>query len=169
MDQEGVRKGNSSPRVENKSSQTSQKGEGTGREWLSFTENLEVFQTKHGREQNGEEVAAERSYRQGHCYRLNGKWVLVAVSCLTLCDPMNCSLPGSSVHGVLQARILEWVAIPFSRASSKPRNWIQVSCIAGGFFTIWATREALKIHVSYKKGTFRQSDFQGGKMPYAET
>ena len=43
--------------------------------------------------------------------------VLVTQSCLTLCDPMDCSLPGSSVHGILQARILEWVAIPFSRGS----------------------------------------------------
>ena len=71
------------------------------------------------------------------------KWkVLVAQLCLTLCDPMNCNQPGSSVHGILQARILEWVDIPFSRRSSWPRDWTQVSCIAGGFFTIWATREA---------------------------
>ena len=47
---------------------------------------------------------------------------LVAQSCLTLCDPMNYSPPGSSVHGILQARILEWVAIPFSRGSSQPRD-----------------------------------------------
>ena len=65
--------------------------------------------------------------------------VLVAQSCLTLYDPMDCSLPGSSVHGVLQARILEWVVIPFSRGSSHPRNQSQVSCTAGGFFTSWAT------------------------------
>ena len=49
----------------------------------------------------------------------------------TLCDPMDCSLPGSSVHGILQARILEWVAIPFSRGSSQSRDQTQVSCIAG--------------------------------------
>ena len=49
--------------------------------------------------------------------------VLVAQSCLTLCDPMNCSPPGSSVHGIIQARILEWGAIPFSRGSSQPRDW----------------------------------------------
>ena len=53
------------------------------------------------------------------------------------------SLPGSSAHGIIQARILEWVAIPFSRGSSQPRGQIQVSCIAGRFFTVWATREAL--------------------------
>ena len=68
--------------------------------------------------------------------------VLVTQSCPTLCDPMDCSPPGSSVHGILQARILEGVAIPFSRGSSPPRNWTQVSWIAVGFFTIWAARGA---------------------------
>ena len=58
--------------------------------------------------------------------------------CLTLCDPMDYSPLGSSVHGILQARTLEWVAIPFSRESSQPRGWTWVSCIAGRFFTIWA-------------------------------
>ena len=55
---------------------------------------------------------------------------------------MDCSPPGSSVLGIYQARILEWAAIPFSRESSQPRDQTQVSCIEGGFFTIWATREA---------------------------
>ena len=50
--------------------------------------------------------------------------------------------PFHTVHGILQARILEWVAIPFSRGSSQPRDWTQVSCLAGRFFTSWATREA---------------------------
>ena len=59
------------------------------------------------------------------------------------CGPMDGSSPGSSVHGILQARILEWVVIPFSRGSSQPRGGTQVSCIAGRFFTICATREAL--------------------------
>ena len=68
--------------------------------------------------------------------------VLVAQLCPTLCDPMDCSLPGSSVHGILQGRILEWIAISFSRGSSQSRDRTQVSCIAGRFFTIWATREA---------------------------
>ena len=63
--------------------------------------------------------------------------------CLTLCDPMDCSLPGSSVHGILQIRILECVAIPFSRGSSQPRDRTQVSDIAGRFFTVWAIREVL--------------------------
>ena len=61
----------------------------------------------------------------------------------TLCDPMDYSPPGSSVHGILQARILEWVAIPFSRGSSRPRNRTEDSCTAGGFFTNWAIREVL--------------------------
>ena len=62
--------------------------------------------------------------------------VLVTQSCLSLCSPMNCSLPGSSVHGILQARIVECVAIPFSRGSSRHRDETQVSCIAGRVFTI---------------------------------
>ena len=62
----------------------------------------------------------------------------VAQLCPTLCDSMD-----YIVHGILQARILEWVAFPFCRGSSQPRNWTQVSRIAGGFFTGWATREAI--------------------------
>ena len=62
--------------------------------------------------------------------------VLVTQSCLTLCDPMGCSQPGPSVHGSLQARILEWVSIPFSRGSSQPRDQIWVSHITGRFFTM---------------------------------
>ena len=61
--------------------------------------------------------------------------------CLTLCDAMDCSPLGSSVHGILQARILEWVAIFFSRGSSQPRDWTRVSHIAGRLFTDWTTRE----------------------------
>ena len=68
--------------------------------------------------------------------------VLVAQSCPTLCDPMDCSPPGSSVHEIFQARILEWVAISFCRGFSQLRDRTQVSCTAGRFFTHWATREA---------------------------
>ena len=64
-------------------------------------------------------------------------------SCPTLCDPVDCSLPGSSIHGILQARILEWVAISFSRGSSRPRDWTNVSHLVGRRFTLWATREAI--------------------------
>ena len=59
--------------------------------------------------------------------------------------PHDCSLPGSSTHGISQARVLEWVAISFSRGSSQPRDRTRVSCIAGRRFTIWTTREAVKI------------------------
>ena len=65
---------------------------------------------------------------------------LVAQSCPMLWDQMDCNPPGSSVHGILQARILERVGIPFSRASSWPRDWTHVSCTAGDFFTVWATK-----------------------------
>ena len=70
------------------------------------------------------------------------KWSEVAQSCLTLCDPMDCSLPGSSVHGIFQATVLEWVAIFFSRGASQPRDQTRVSRTAGRRFTLWATREA---------------------------
>ena len=69
--------------------------------------------------------------------------VLVAQSCLTLCDSMDCSLPGSSVHGIFQERILEWVAIPFSGYLSDPgiehRSFMSPA-LAGRFFTIWAIK-----------------------------
>ena len=67
---------------------------------------------------------------------LESEWVKVAQSCLTLCDPVD-----YTVHGTLQARILEWVAFPFSRGSSQTRDRTRVSRIAGGFFTSWAIRE----------------------------
>ena len=62
--------------------------------------------------------------------------------CQTLCDPVGYNLPGSSIHGILQVRVLEWVAISFSRESSRPKDRTRVSCIAGRHFTIWDTREA---------------------------
>ena len=63
----------------------------------------------------------------------------VTQSCPTFCNPMDCSLTGSSVRGVLRATKLEWFAISFSRESSSPRDWTQVSSVAGRFFTIWVT------------------------------
>ena len=74
------------------------------------------------------------------------EWVLVTQLCLTLCCPMNCNPPGSSTHGILQARILEWVAISFFRESSRSRDQTQVSRIADRFFTVWAPREAQNNH-----------------------
>ena len=64
----------------------------------------------------------------------------VTQSCPTLCNPMDCNPPGSSIHGIFQARILEWVAISFSRRSSRPRDWTRVSHIVGRR-SVWATRE----------------------------
>ena len=88
-------------------------------------------------------------------------WITIRTNCscqvtlvLTLCDPMDCSPPGSSVHGILQARTLEWVAISFSRRSSRPRARTKGSCgscITGRFFTFWATREAQHQIGQFKK------------------
>ena len=76
-------------------------------------------------------------------HRVGHDWSdLAAAAPLTLCNPMDCSPPGSSLHGNLQARILEWVASPFSRGSSWPRDQTWVSCIAGRCFTVWDIREA---------------------------
>ena len=77
------------------------------------------------------------------CSALCGDLHEVAQSCLTLCDPMGCSLPGSSVHGIFQARVLEWVAISFSRGSSQPKGQTRVSRTTGRRLTVWASREAL--------------------------
>ena len=74
------------------------------------------------------------------------KNVLVTQLCPSLFDPMDYSLPGSSIHGILQARILEWVAISFPRGFPQPKDRTLVSFIGGRFFTMWATREA-----QYKK------------------
>ena len=67
----------------------------------------------------------------------------VAQSCLTLFDPMDCSLPDSSVHGIFQVRVPGWVTISFSRRSSQPRDWTQVSRIVGRHFTVCATKDVL--------------------------
>ena len=75
----------------------------------------------------------------------------VSQSCPTLCYPMDCSLLGSSVHGVFQARVLEWGAISFSRRSSRPRDWTQVSHIVGRCFVVWATREVSNTEGGVKK------------------
>ena len=82
------------------------------------------------------------------CIRICKVKVLVTQVCLTLCDPMDYSPPGSSICGIFQAGILEWVAIPFSRGFSQSRDWTPVSCIAGRFFTIWTTSETV---LEYRK------------------
>ena len=93
-------------------------------------------------------------------YAMNVK-VLVTQLYLALCDLMDHSPPGSPVHGILQARILEWVAIPFFRGSFPPRDATQVSCITGRFFTVWATREALQ-HKAGRINQFSISDVGNG-------
>ena len=77
----------------------------------------------------------------GREWRSEVKWSEVAQSCPTLCDPMDCSLSGSSIHGIFQARMLEWISISFSRGPFHPRNRTQVSRIAGRRFTIWTARK----------------------------
>ena len=72
--------------------------------------------------------------------------VKVAQSYLTLCNPMDYTL-----HRILQARILEWVAFPFSRGSSQPRDWTQVSCFAWRYFTNWATRDIKFVFIEASK------------------
>ena len=94
------------------------------------------------------------------------KWSEVSQSCLTLCHPMDYSLLGSSVHGIFQARILEWVAISFSRGTSWPRDQTWVSLIVGRRITIWATCNAMDcqarvlewIAISFSRGSYQPRD-----------
>ena len=92
-------------------------------------------------------------------------WDLTAAGAQSLShvwpDPMDCSPPGFSVHGVFQARTLEWVSISSSRGSSWPRDWTRVSCIAGGFFACWAIREA---HLTNKTQSCSPRTLDGSKF-----
>ena len=114
------------------------------------------------------------SQRVGHDWVTKLNWTDSSFQwCLTLCDPRDCIRPGSSAHGILQTRILEWVAIPFSRGSSQPRGHTWVSCIAGRFFTIWATREAQGLRWPCNRHlnqVYRQIDLKyvGGKTQLAK-
>ena len=82
-------------------------------------------------------------FKIANIWKLPKSVCMHAQSYSVVCNPMDCSLQGSSVHGIFQIRILEWVAIPFSKGeSSWSKDRIQVSCIIGSFFTMWATREA---------------------------
>ena len=91
---------------------------------------------------------------------------LVAQSCLTFYDPMDCSPPGSSVHGIFQARILEWIATPFSRGSSQPRDELmslKSAALVGRFFTTsatWEAPEVLTLVGWYKAFTVPEPDYQ---------
>ena len=77
----------------------------------------------------------------------------VAQLCPTLCNPMDCSLPGSSVHGIFQAIVLEWIAISFSKGPSQPRDWTRVSRIVDRCFTVWTTKyiHIMEYHSTIKK------------------
>ena len=79
-------------------------------------------------------------------FNVYGGGCLVARSCPTLCNPMDYRPPGSFVYEIFWTRIQEWVAISFSKGSSPRRGWTWVSCVAGGFFTNWATREYNKMY-----------------------
>ena len=99
--------------------------------WLpSFSQRRLLFQSE------------EEGQRLDYCFQV--KWSEVAQSCPTLCDPMDCSLPGFSVHGILLARIPEWVTISFPGGSSWPRDGTRVSRVVGRCFNLWATRETPK-------------------------
>ena len=85
-----------------------------------------------------------RSYFCYVCVGRSKKLKVKSLSHVRLCDSMDCSLPGSSVHGIFLARLLEWIAISFSRGSFQPRDWTWVSHIVDRLFTVWTTREVLK-------------------------
>ena len=92
---------------------------------------MSLKQRRTPRERKGEKEKSGKQISSGKTEwpAPNTSWVLSQLSCPTLCDPRDCTPPGSSVYGVLQARILEWVAMPFSRRSSPPRDPTQVSAL----------------------------------------
>ena len=94
--------------------------------------------------------------------------MLVTQSCPTLCDPMDSSWQGSSVHRILQARVLEWFSISFSRGSSQPRDWTQVFHMAGRSFTVWDTTDALssvQFSRSVVSDSLRPHELQHASLP----
>ena len=120
---------------------------------ISAKINLErqILVTVRGKARQGGEMnrwTTKAFYGSGNAiwYHKDGHISLCAVlshSVMSDClRPMDCNLPGSSVHGILQAKILGWFDMPSPRGSSQPRDWNQVSLTVGGFFTIWDTREA---------------------------
>ena len=91
-----------------------------------------------------------RSYFCYVCVGRSKKLKVKSLSHVRLCDTMDCSLPGFSVHGIFLARLLEWIAISFSRGSFQPRDWTWVSHNVDRLFTVWTTREVLKKKKSKK-------------------
>ena len=110
---------------------------------LISTQHNNVWQNPSQINKQTKKMSPDRHHQQhlGTCY------VKVAQLCLTLCNPMDCRQTGNPVHGIFQARILEWVDISFSRGSSQPRDGTQVFGIAGRVFTCWATRDLLGMHI----------------------
>ena len=113
----------------------------SSREWREKekVEFLQPFHLERSSKVPGEIDASNIKWRGGKCMCVKS-----LQSCPTICDPVDYSLPSSSVHGILHARLLEWVAISYSRKSSQPKNWIHISCVscpAGTFFTCWAIGE----------------------------
>ena len=105
-------------------------------------------------------------------YEYSVEIMLVAQSCPALCNPMDCSLRGSSIHGIFQARVLEWVAISFSRGSSQSRDGTWVFCLAGEFFTTDSSGKSL-IMLMYKysftlvqQSRYTLNSFKGKVIPY---
>ena len=99
------------------------------------------------------------NYLSIRCFKYVCVHVKLLQSCLTFCDHMSCSSPGSSVHGIIQARILEWFAISSSRGPSKPRDWTQVSyvsCISRQILYHWATKDAPLICIICKNASLKQ-------------
>ena len=97
--------------------------------------NLNIIGVQEVKEVSNQVIKWVNHRNIGDTWNYNRSWVLVAQFCPTLCDPMDCSPPVSFIHGILQARILEWATVSFSRASSPPRDQTWVSCISGRFFT----------------------------------
>ena len=93
-------------------------------------------------------LSSQKNLEKEEGWRDHASWLkaILYKLCLTLCDPMDYSPPGSSAHGIAQARILECIAISSSRESSQPRHQTQISYIVGRFFIVWATREAPYIY-----------------------
>ena len=112
--------------------------------FTTLSKTVWAWKKKRSKSKGYQEISCNRLERNKTDSLLNMVIQLVCVCLLvaqlgtTLCDSMDCSLPGSSVHGILQARTLEWVAIYFSRGFSRLRDQTQVSCTAGRFFSIWA-------------------------------
>ena len=112
--------------------------------YLKYTKNTKNSAIKKKKKQsnffNGPNILIDASSEKiiKHMERCATSYVIIFIiqSSLMPCNPMDSSSPDSSVHGILQARILAWVAMPFSRESSQPRDRTQVSCIAGRFFTV---------------------------------